>query len=168
VLSVFGCAGASVTGYKMSRRMRGLTEFHLVPLHSDFPLTDLAASAQEDQQRQQQAGPFGFGSYMSDSPGLPVFVCIPGWVEEGQDPRRVWGGAALWAAASPVKTAQRAPTTGTNLDGFEVRAWRSCSAAKARAWIWTSVDVVSDLAGGGGGGEGAGRRRGPEHELGDA
>jgi hypothetical protein len=25
--------------------------------------------------------------------GLPVFVCVPGWVEEGEDPRHVWGGS---------------------------------------------------------------------------
>lgn len=76
ISTVFGATGAGLTGYKMSKRIRGVTEFHFVPLHSDFPLDR----------------PESLFHNTAACSGLPVFVCVPGWVEEGVDPRRVWGG----------------------------------------------------------------------------
>ena len=76
ISSVFGATGAGLTGYKMTRRIRGVTEFHFVPLHSDFPLNQ----------------PESLFSNTTACSGLPVFVCVSGWMEDDHDPRQIWGG----------------------------------------------------------------------------
>jgi len=120
ISSFLAVTGVGVTGYKMTQRTRGITEFHFVPLHSSYPLDQRAKQLQQQEQEQQTEGEEGeedvaeklaTSSYHESSSsssssscgggtgGLPVFVCIPGWVEEDQDPRRVWGGAATTLAS---------------------------------------------------------------------
>lgn len=49
---------------------RQVQEFHFLPLHSKWPL-DSPESMFEG----------------ASEPGLPVFICVPGWHEPGHDPR---------------------------------------------------------------------------------
>lgn len=53
-----------------SRHPRQVQEFHFLPLHSNWPL-DSPESMFEG----------------ASEPGLPVFICVPGWHEPGHDPR---------------------------------------------------------------------------------
>lgn len=98
ISSFLAVTGVGLTGYKMTQRTRGLTEFHFVPLHSSFPLgnRDREAHASKRGTEECQQAPRDDGgaaaSSFRGSPGLPVFICVPGWVEHDQDPRRVWGG----------------------------------------------------------------------------
>ena len=112
ISTLLGATGVGLTGYKMSQRTRGVTEFHFVPLHSDFPLDPAARTCrahgglspsscpQEDGECEDMDGDMRASVSAASATaaaagpsGLPVFICIPGWVEEDQDPRRVWGGA---------------------------------------------------------------------------
>eukprot|EP00903_Cladosiphon_okamuranus_P013241 g12346.t1 len=96
--AVSGAAGAGVAGYKMTRRTAGVQEFHFLPLHSNWPL-DSPESMFEG----------------ASEPGLPVFICVPGWHEPGHDPRHTWGGigyahaTAAAAAAASAANAGKAP-----------------------------------------------------------
>jgi hypothetical protein len=63
--------------------------------------------AEEKDQEEMTSSSYGHdsfcGAHRSSSKGtegLPVFICIPGWVEEDQDPRRVWGGATTMVATA--------------------------------------------------------------------
>lgn len=90
ISSIFAATGVGLTGYKMSKRTQGITEFHFVPLHSNFPLQLPRAISNRITCEVSSSC-----STLKETTGLPVFVCIPGWVEEGQDPRRVWGGGVV-------------------------------------------------------------------------
>lgn len=120
ISSLFAATGVGVTGYKMSQRTRGVTEFHFVPLHSNFPLdiprhryekadgVDGGSARDEEQYYGGTAG----NNTGNGTGGLPVFVCIPGWVEEDQDPRLVWGGATTTVSSSSTAAGKEEPRRG--------------------------------------------------------
>eukprot|EP00752_Nemacystus_decipiens_P008307 g7425.t1 len=95
--AVSGAAGAGVAGYKMTRRTAGVQEFHFLPLHSHWPL-DSPESMFEG----------------ASEPGLPVFICVPGWHEPGHDPRHTWGGIGYAHANAAAAAAAAAATTAAN------------------------------------------------------
>ena len=112
ISSIFAATGVGLTGYKMSRRTQGLTEFHFVPLHSNFPLELPQCNLGRAPASQEECASAPRKSNKDEPLGLPVFVCIPGWVEDDQDPRRVWGGGTAEVSMSSA--------IADDLDAFEV------------------------------------------------
>lgn len=115
ISTLLGATGVGLTGYKMTQRTRGVTEFHFVPLHSDCPLAapsrrGAAAAASrrkgEEDEAAAAAAAATAAAVVGPGAGLPVFICIPGWVEEDQDPRRVWGGATTTVSSSSTPPAE--------------------------------------------------------------
>lgn len=141
ISTLLGATGVGLTGYKMTQRTRGVTEFHFVPLHSDCPL-----DAPHNQRRRQQPQEDGAEKadeatsaravVMGADGGLPVFICIPGWVEEDQDPRRVWGGATTTVSSCSTSSAAEE----------EEEAWAPEMVEAAEAEVEEEEEVVDPMA----------------------
>eukprot|EP00904_Undaria_pinnatifida_P000436 jgi/Undpi1/10393/HiC_scaffold_29.g12843.m1 len=136
--AVSGAAGAGVAGYKMTRRTAGVQEFHFLPLHSKWPL-DAPESMFEG----------------ASEPGLPVFICIPGWHEPGHDPRHVWGGVGYASAATASEGTAGNPTD-------EVAGVATAAAVAATEVAAARLGTEAGRGGERGGGVGGGKEGGGE------
>lgn len=94
ITAMFSASGAGLAGYKMKKRVAGVKEFFFLPLYSEWPIDAVCLSSEQ--------GSTGNAS----ETGLPVFICVPGWREDGDDPRRVWGGYSCVGGVPKEATAR--------------------------------------------------------------
>lgn len=76
--TVFGSAGAGLTGYKMMRRTSGLNEFEFEPCNGPVGIDSEGQVTDKD-------------GDSTNCNSLAVMICISGWMNEREDHRRVFG-----------------------------------------------------------------------------
>ena len=95
--TLLGTAGASLTAYRVSRRMQGLTHFEFQPINNE--------SSEKQQER---------GDAETEMKGMTVYICVSGQLREGGPPTKT---TATTTAATDATTVQPTALTAPDFYG---------------------------------------------------